>query len=153
MKKLIVVAAILALGGTAFAATLNIPWFLDRGANDATYPPASQEKSFITVKNNTSSDLVVTVSYTSADGTDNAGWVDVDMNTFVLAADSSIGWRPAGADPAVEGAGVAVPNCDAASPKGACALEWTGAATDIQGRLIEVHLNKAYGYLLPPGLP
>ena len=153
MKKLVVVAAILALGGTAFAASLNIPWFLDRGANDAAYPPAAQEKTFITVKNTTSSDIEVTVSYTSADGSDNAGWTETDMNTFVLEADSSIAWRPAGNDPALEGPGVAVPNCDAASPKGSCKLEWlAGAGTDIQGRLIEVHLNKAYGYLLPAGL-
>ena len=152
MKKLVVVAAILALGGTAFAASLNVPWFLDRGANDATYPPTAQEKSFITVKNTTGSDILVTVSYTSADGTSNNGWTDTDLNTFVLEANSSLGWRPAGNDPAIEGPGVAVPNCDAASPKGACELSWTGAATDLQGRLIEIHLNKVYGYLLPPGL-
>ena len=152
MKKLIVVAAILALGGTAFAASLNVPWFLDRGAADAAYPPVAQEKSFVTVKNTTSSDITVTISYTSADGTDNAGWTETDMNTFVLEADSSLGWRPGANDPALEGPGQYVPNCDVASPKGGAKLDWAGAATDLQGRVIEVHLNKAFGYLLPAGL-
>ena len=78
MKKLIVVAAILAVGGTAFAASLNVPWFLDRGAADATWPPTTLEKTFITVKNTTGSDIVVTIAYTSADGTSNDGWTETD---------------------------------------------------------------------------
>ena len=153
MKKLVVVAAILALGGVAFAQSLNVPWFLDRGANDAAYPPVALEKSFITVKNTTSSDITVTVAYTLPDGSDNNGWTETDLNTFVLAADASIAWRPAGNEVGTEGAdGVLVPNCDPANPKGACELTWGGVATDIQGRVIEVQLNKMYGYLLPPGL-
>ncbi len=153
MKKLIVVAAILAVGGTAFAASLNVPWFLDRGAADATWPPTTLEKTFITVKNTTGSDIVVTIAYTSADGTSNDGWTETDGNTFLLEASTAIGFRPGANDPALEGAGAAVPNCDTASPKGSCTLSWPdGAATDIQGRLIEGQLNKIYGYLLPAGV-
>ena len=156
MKKLVVVAAILALSGTAFAVSLNIPWFLDRGANDGAYPPAALEKTFITVKNTTGSDITVEVEYRLPDGSLNNSWTETDLNTFVLKANSSIAWRPQGVEAGTEGAdGLLVPNCTAgaATAKGACKLTWpAGAVTDVQGRVIEVQLNKMYGYLLPPAV-
>ena len=153
MRKFVAVAAVMVLGaGVAFAASLNVPFFLDNAPSDGVFPPTSGTKTFIALHNNLSVDLEVAVDYYDA-GTD--GTVDQrtpSPNTFLLPANATFSFRPKGNEAGVETSGVVVPNMPGPETAGSATISWVGGPSDIQGRVSSVNPNTgAFGFLLPPG--
>ena len=173
MKKLLVAALALVVGTTmAFAASINVPQFLDSGLNDSNWPPQGESadngllpgwpnrKSIISLHNNLSTNLLCTIEYRDSNGFGNG---PVGVNTFVIPAASTVSFRPFGTDPGL-GDNADVPNVQrpakaALDPNaaGSAVIQWStpGALpTDIQGRLVEAGPGGEgwFGYLLPQGL-
>ena len=150
MKKILVVATIMALGvGTAFGSSLSVPWFLDRAPNDGTFPPSSLEGSWITITNNTDEDIVAEIEY--VDSTDFAIFIP-SPNTFILPKRTSYSFRPVGDDAGTEGGSSVVPNMTSGGTSGSARISWMGEGADIQGRLVQTSAGgNTFAYLLPPG--
>jgi len=131
MKKSLVVAVALLLGiSVAYAGTLSVPFFRDRvGVSDL---PAG----WIGIKNQTTSDIVVAIKYTRANGQDRTP----AANTFLLQAQQAVSYRPVCDDSATEGPGAAVPNMTMQSGdngNGSVTYTWVGGNGDIVGRYLE----------------
>ncbi len=153
MKKFLVTGLVLVLGaGVAMAVSLNVPFFLDNGGNLVGSTPDTGSAGFIGIKNTTGAAIVVRVDYASVV----AGAIVIEdntANTFELAANASISFRPVATDGA-EGAGSIVTNMQSGNVAGSASIIWTtGTNTDIQGRYVSVDQNgDTYAYLLPPGV-
>lgn len=157
MKKLVILGAVAVVAvGAAFAASINVPFFLDNGGTG--FPPASGVAAFIGLHNNTGSPIVCEVTYISDLGVD----LTPDANTFTLGANASVSWRPAANDPGVEGGGAAVPNLKVVNDgggnpivAGSATISWAGTGTnDIQGRIANYSASgfaNSDSYLLPAG--
>ena len=145
MKKFVVVAAILAVGaGVAFASSLNVPWFLDRDTSTG-LGNLTKEKTYVGIHNNLSETMTCSIKYYGRDGN-----LLQDWNTFNIAANATVSFRPHILDPSTEPAPAQlVPKCP--DPFGSAVIAWQGAPTDVQGRLLEISAAKCYAYLLPPG--
>ena len=93
--------------GLAYASTLGVPWFVDNAATGIN-PPLDKTLGILFIHNNHSEDVEVTVAYYTSVG----DYIGPDFNnTFVIDANSSLGFRPVEDDPAVESAAaLAVPN-------------------------------------------
>lgn len=152
MRRFAVVGLVMLLGaGAAMAATLNVPFFLDRAPAGA-FPPGSLESFFIGLKNTTVGPVTITVSYQ-----DDAGLDVTDGSrsaTFTLQAGESISYRPFRWDP-----GIDTPNATSLNvtrslnDSGAAIFSWVGASTDIQGRGVQISATSgSFSYLLPPGI-
>lgn len=125
MKKHIVAASMLLIAGSAFASSINVPFFLDWVDIGV--------RGFIGIKNNTNEALVLSVFYRDGTGQNRtpgtilgnegadfvtnqgdpvpAGSYNSDpTNTFTLGPNASIAWRPAAKGPGSgDGAGDIVP--------------------------------------------
>lgn len=155
MKKVMLVT--LLMGGLAFAASLNVPFFLDTNTVDTYPPPAGTAltavNGFIGLHNNTGSPIVITVTYRRANGVD----ITPAANTFSLSADTSVSWTPVTNLPSTEGVGAGVPNASGTSIyAGSATISWSGNVDDIQGRYVQVENFSGaglagFGHLLPPG--
>ena len=170
MKKLLVAALALVIGTTmAFAASINVPQFLDSGLNDGHWPPQGESadngllpgfpnrKSIISLHNNLPTNILCVVVYRDSDGKANG---PVGGNTFVIPANSTTSFRPYGTDPGL-GDPASVPNASrpasstlGESAAGSATIQWGGSPTDIQGRLVESGPGGEgwFSFLLPPGL-
>lgn len=162
MRKFAAVAAVMVLGaGVAFAASLNVPFFLDNApVADNAFPPTSGSKSYIALHNNLSVDLEVEVDYYDAGGDGTVNQRTPSPNTFLLPANATYSFRPIGDEPATEAAGSVIPNMPNAAlggsgimeVAGSAVISWVGGPADIQGRLVTFEpATGAFGYLLPPG--
>ena len=173
MKKLLVAALALVIGTTmAFAATINVPQFLDSGLEDSHWPPQGESanngllpgwpnrKTIISLHNNLSTNIKCFITYRDSEGKANG---PVGGNTFVIPADSTVSFRPFGTDPGL-GDNPNVPNAQrpASSDRdenaaGSATILWGksggGQPTDIQGRLVEAGPGGEgwFSFLLPPG--
>ncbi len=163
MKKLTIIAMVMVIGaGAAFAATLNVPFFLDNEDANGFFPPRFSTKFFIGLKNTSAGPLTITVSYQDSTGADKTGIIG--NTTFSLAAGESVSFRPGVSDPGVDsstaGPGqkdivrmLSVANGGPPSRAGAAVFEWTGGTNDIQGRGVQIDCcgAGAFAFLLPPG--
>lgn len=164
MKKIAIFAVVLVLGtGVAFASSLNVPFFLDNAAPlGGSLAPSSGSVTFIGIKNTTSSDIVITLTYFVRNNDPNdSGFITTDPATAILSANQGLGWRPGSDDPGIEGAGNAIPDIVSAEAAlggaaslnvaGSATITWEGDPSDIIGRLVEIKSNSQSMYLLPPG--
>lgn len=156
MKKVLTIAVVMAMGaGVAFAGTIVAPWFLDAGANDGALGSAADaNKVFIRMRNNTATDITITVAYVGP----NAGNQDISKtpNTFLLKKGAVTAWRPYGVDTGAgdsEGGIVGgkyvqrVPN--SSGKAGAAVMTWPGgSSTDVTGSLTSGGPNGTYGMAL-----
>lgn len=155
MRKFAAIAAVMVLGaGVAFAASLNVPFFLDNAPADNAFPPTFGNKAFIALHNNLTDDLVVAVDYFSA-GTDGTVQnLTPTANTFLLPARATYSFRPVADEPLTEVAiaGATVPNMTGSEIAGSITISWVGGPSDVQGRMIQLDPDAGvFGYLLPPG--
>ncbi len=124
---------------------LAAPFYLDNGDLLAGSMPSTGVATFIGVKNMSAKSITLTITYTSGDGTD----VTPANNTFVMAPNQGVSWRPAADDP-TEGAGQAVPNLAGGFPAGSVLITANGPIT---GRLVELDgdnsMRSAYGLQKP----
>lgn len=155
MKKFVVLTLVMLFGaGAALAASLNVPFFLDTTAAGGGFPPASGTMFFIGLKNITGGSITVTVAYQDDTGAPATG---AGTTTFSLGSLESISFRPAVADASVD-----TPNATAVvgglarstAAAGGATFTWTGTATDIQGRGVQVSGTGvgSFSFLLPPGV-
>jgi hypothetical protein len=148
MKKFAVVLSVAALfGSVALASSIAVPFFKDNAADDMT----SGTASFIGIHNNTDEDIVVAVKYMKDDGTD----YTPANNTFLLPALSSVSWRPHGDSGAEGPLGQSIGNMTSTdTAAGGAVIMWEGAATDIQGRMVQMDITSgdSHAYLLPQGV-
>ena len=170
MKKLIIIAVVLAVGVTVgFASSLKVPWFIDTAkANDGVPGTSGRVTGLITLASNRTDELVCSITYYSADG-DNLG-PDSPNNTFTIKPLSSLAFRPVAYDPdaTVTGGGslgqegaqaILVPDRprDVDTKKnGSCVVQWVGDPTDVQGQVAYYQSasdgqSMSYAHLLPPG--
>ena len=176
MKKALVVMVALTVGGLAFASSLSVPWFVDTAPAAAKFPPqVSGVSGIVYLHNNTVTPKPCSIEYFTQAGT-SVGPESPD-NTFVVAPQASIAFRPVAYDPStVPGgqesidAGLLVPDRplitvagepDEPKKNGALVVTWLGEATDIQGVYVmnqyvtqpDTTVGKlvSYAFLLPPG--
>ena len=179
MKKIAVVT-LLAVSSFAMAASLNCPWFADNALPNSgvDQTQAGLLLAVIALHNNLATPMECRIDYFAADGTflygtdaneittRNYVWKD-DYNTFIIDPNATIQFRPVADDPSgpttplgqESATGVLVPNRPRYTSatnfekkkNGACLVQWTGTATDVQGRYVEYSLNKEGMFLLPPG--
>ena len=167
MKKLTIVALALMVAGVAFASSLNVPWFVDNSAAASKFPPVSPGVSGIVyLHNNKTETITCSIAYYSQEGVSLGP--AAPGNTFVIAANASIAFRPVAYDPdSVTGgqeavdAGLLVPDRPTVDGKknGSLVVTWLGEATDVQGIYtmnqyaggINAGKLVSYAYLLPPG--
>jgi hypothetical protein len=126
---------------------LSVPFYLDNASNlSGGSVPADGTASFIGVKNDNSEPVTLTITYTDTAGNDQTP----TDNTYVLAANSMVSWRPFADDPA-EGntSGQLVPNSKLGSPAwGSVLIEANGP---ISGRLIHIDgIQDSTGMMLMP---
>lgn len=130
MKKLALFASVLMLGVlTAGAGTLGVAQFNDGGGqtNTELFPPTLQA-SWIALKNNTGSTATYTILYYGLDGSNRTP----AANTFTVAANSTVGWRPVATDTnEIPG----IPNATAGSGAGSASILYSGTSTDVSGRV------------------
>lgn len=160
MKKLFASVALMAVAGIAFGAALRVPFFLDNGST-APAPlaqPATGAAGFIGVFNTGSTALELSVVYFDAT---NVNRTPVN-NTFLLASNQGVSWRPGAADSAAEGASI-VPNMTGfnnidggttATPftpplAGSATISWVGGPELLVGRYAQNSANASFAYLLP----
>ncbi|MBI2425766.1 MAG: hypothetical protein HYV27_23275 [Candidatus Hydrogenedentes bacterium] len=169
MKKLGVFAVTMALGASAaFAASLSVPWFVDNAPAANKVPGvAAGVTGIVTLKNNTSDTMTLTIAYYAQDGTS----LGPAVNSFTISGNSSAAFRPGADDPDTaaggqEGVqGLAVPNRPTTDGKknGAAVISWPGSdAAAVQGMVTyfqtTIDPNRgdyntlSYAYLLPPGV-
>ena len=169
MKKLIVLALFATLACGAYASSVAVPWFSDFAAPGTVVFPSDQPglfgltlSTYITLKNNTADDLLCEIVYTDAKGND----MTPDANTFLIAGEAAIGFRPVKDDiseaPNVgvnPGTQYLVPNAAALDtgadplPAGSASVSWIGDPKDVQGMvtLSNMALQSQSSYLLPEG--
>lgn len=119
MKKLMFAMALVLIGGAAFAASVAIPWFADATNTGVGYP-VNQDTfvSLVYLKSNADVELVCSIAYYNGNG-DFLGPF-APNNTFSIAPQSALSFRPTATDPTVSfggiaggqeaGQGLAVPN-------------------------------------------
>jgi len=133
MKKVAIVA-LLAVGGFALASSLNVPWFVDPAPAGAGLN-SPNIVAVIALHNNLDEDVTCWIDYYAADGT-YLNYTDKDGNgpypaweltdreyvwspdyyTFVIAANSTVSFRPVAYDPG--GSCVLEPQASDADPNG-----------------------------------
>ena len=182
MKKLVVLT-VMVLAGVAFASSLNVPWFVDTYDTNAAvhqytnmgYPPVVSSTlglgimGLVYLHNNKAVPITCAIEYYTKDGDPLA---IEGSNTFSIAANATIAFRPGADDTALEdggqeaATGAAVPN----RPKeaglnmwqnanGAIVVKWEGTPTDVQGNYREMTCSwqsnglnlLGFATLLPPG--
>jgi len=151
MRKFVVVASLFVFGaGVALASSLSVPFYLDNAEAEFSGlgTPASGSAGFIGIRNNTTEDIVVEVTYFNGAGNN----VTPANNTFELGAELATAFRPVATGVAGSGDNSDVPNATG-GVAGAAILTWEGDPSDIQGRYQQFNNNgSAVAYLLPPGV-
>jgi len=140
-KYLVGVFAMALVGSFAFAGTLVVPQFFDQtaadgGSEDGSFPPSSGSAAFIGIANTTNSAILLTLTYTRANGDDRTPVA----NTYLLGANQTVGFRPRATDGS-EGVGQAVPNMviqAGDSPAGVATITYAGAGDQLAGRYIQI---------------
>jgi hypothetical protein len=126
---------------------LSVPFYLDNAANFSNgQVPGSGTASFVGVKNMSGAPITLTLTYSDDKGND----FTPPNNTYVLAANSMVSWRPFADDP-VEGdqSGRLVPNTDGGPEWGSILIEADGPIT---GRLIHIDgAQQSTAMMLLPG--
>lgn len=150
MKKVAFMFSILALGAVvALAGTISVPQFNDGGGNtNSSFFPTTLSATFINLKNNTSTAQTYTILYYSLDGVNRTPAV----NTFSIAANASVGWRPFNAtDPNQGPSGILIPSKVGPEGAGSATILYTDTV-DPSGRvLVNVAGSvSSYGYALFP---
>ena len=153
MKKLLIVAVVMALGaGFAYAGSLSIPWFVDDTNINSYDPPNAQGqyKTMVFLHNNTAATKTCWIRYYTNVGALVPFAGGATEATFTIPANATIAFRPAADDPgpAAGGgpggseapAGRAVPNRPSTVAggiyNGSAVVRWAGGAvTDVQGML------------------
>ncbi len=108
MKKLLVVALIVALGVSAgYASSLKVPWWVDLAPVGAGYPPSSDFQGvgymgLVYLGSNVDSDLVCSITYYSETGEELPRLDGDGGNTFVIPAKSTVAFRPGTEDPTTD---------------------------------------------------
>ncbi len=106
MKKLMFAMALVLIGGAAFAASCAIPWFADSDVTGVGYPLSKDTfVSLVYLKSNADVPLVCTIAYYNPDG-DFLGPF-APNNTFSIAPQSALSFRPTANDPTVPFGGIA----------------------------------------------
>jgi hypothetical protein len=98
MKKLSVVLIML-VGGIAFASSLSIPWYVDNAASNTGLPPVAAVNagmSIIYLKSTILDPVVCYIEYFNENGVSLGP--DAPNNTFVIAPQAALGFRPVAAD-------------------------------------------------------
>ena len=174
MKKALVVMMALTVGGLAFASTLSVPWFVDTAPAAAKFPPrVNGVTGIVFLHNNTVTPKLCSIEYFTQTGT-GIGPESPD-NTFIIAPQASLAFRPVASDPDSVGggqeavdAGWLVPDRPMGTTggndnkaNGSLVITWLGENTDVQGVYIMnqyvVQPDSAagklvsYAHLLPPG--
>lgn len=149
MKKVAIICSVVMLGAlTALAGTISVPQFNDGGGDttDAAFFPPSNSATFISLHNNTSVAQEYTIVYFSGTGAPRTP----ANNTFSIAGNASLGWRPVATD-TNEGAGNGVPNASGAGGNGSATILYTDTI-DPSGRVfVTVALSQSsYGFALFP---
>ena len=121
--------------------SLVVPFFLDDAPDDGAWPPVMGTKSFIGVKNASTSAATLSVYYRDVSANDKTP----TSNTRVLNASSTVSWRPVG-DDFVEGAGKDVPNCLPDRVTGSAVVR---ARQPIAGRFYAAEADAQRAYALP----
>ena len=174
MKKVLVVLMALTLGaGFAFASSLSVPWFVDTGPAANKLPPATAGvTALVYLHNNLASEITCSIAYFTATGVPIGP--AAPNNTFVIAANASLAFRPVASDPASAAGGQENPDSGWLVPdrpmgtaggnddkkNGSLVVEWLGGAGDVQGVYLQEQLPGTaastnwvvYGHLLPPGV-
>ncbi len=103
MKKLLVVALIVAIGVSAgYASSMKVPWFVDLAPAGAGYPPSQSDLAYlglVYLTSNADSDLVCSITYYNESGEELPRLDGDGGNTFVIPARSTVAFRPATEDP------------------------------------------------------
>ena len=171
MKKLIVLALLATLACGAYASSVAVPWFSDFAAAGTSVFPSNnpglfgvQMSTYITLKNNTTDELLCAITYSDAKGNDQTP----AANTFVIGANSVVGFRPVADDiseapnaGSTPGPQYLVPNATSNTdgtdplPAGSAKVEWVGGVKDVQGIVTLSNMSAAVlsqsSYLLPEG--
>ena len=169
MKKLSILGLVVLFGASvAVASSLAVPWFVDSTKTGEGIPQATNGVTeIITLHNNTNALMVCSIEYFNGAG-DSMGPAAPD-NTFTVAPNSSLAFRPVADDPGPaidpanaggqEGAqGVLVPNRPMPDSKnnGACVIRWVGGPGDVQGMIAHYQMKNgismSYAHLLPAGV-
>jgi len=176
MKKTLVVIVAMVMGGVAFASSLSVPWFVDTGPAANKLPPATTGVTgLVYLHNNKTEPITCSIRYFTQGGNDIGP--EAPNNTFVIAPQASLAFRPVAYDPDTVGGGqeatdagllvpdrpmdTSIPGNNPAKKNGSLVVTWLGAATDVQGVYTQsqyvVQADSAvgkltgYGHLLPPG--
>lgn len=163
MKKLGILAAVAAVGTTvAFASSLSVPWFVDNAPAGNNIPGLSEGiTGIVYLKSTISTPLVCSIEYYSQDGVAlgpaNNPAIASMSNTFTLAPNSALAFRPVAFDPEStilggqeSDVGAAVPDrprlgvnevlnpgaSNDAKRNGSLTITWSGNPTDVQGTFV-----------------
>ena len=176
MKKLTIIAVVLAVGVTAgFASSLKVPWFVDTApAANGVPGEAMGVTGLVTLTSNLDAPVTCAIAYYNAEG--NLLGPFNPNNTFTIAPLSSLAFRPVADDPGTvaggqEGAqGVLVPNRPR-SPDTSTAIPGTGgiidkkkngslvvtwvtvdSSSDVQGQVAYFQTGQRFGGIDPAGV-
>lgn len=177
MKKFGILALVLMLGvGAAFSSSISVPWFLDYAEEASGFPPDEGITTLVYLKSNVDEQMELAIEYYNANG-EALGSVNPDpdmegINTFYIAPQSALAFRPVRIDPAPNttdprtgdaGAnggqegdqGVLVPVRPETGSgnlfNGSITISWVGEPTDVQGMVVFAGETLSYAHLLPPG--
>jgi hypothetical protein len=176
MKKLMIIATLVMVGvGFAYASSLSVPWFVDtRLVTNAGLPPDVKGViGLVYLHNNDAAPTTCSVTYYTEDGA--AMGPDAPANTFVIAPNATLAFRPVASDPNSAGRGqesalaLLVPNRPITSATGGLAglkgngsavIAWMGGSGTIQGIYTQTQNVDGgatgrilqFGTLLPPGV-
>ena len=149
MRKFTVLFTAVVLGTVAaFAGVISVPQFSDGGGStNSSFFPTANSATFIAMKNNTSTTQTYTVLYYSLVGVNRTP----TANTFTIAGNASVSWRPVADDPNEGVLGQAVPNATGTGGSGSATILYSDS-TDPSGRVL-VNAGatlSSYGYALFP---
>ncbi|MBX7256844.1 MAG: hypothetical protein K1Y02_10810 [Candidatus Hydrogenedentes bacterium] len=145
-KTFTVVAVVLAFGAVAaFAGTISIPQFNDRGGqtSPSTLFSADYQATWITVTNVTDTDKVITINYYLLNGTPDG------TSTWLMGAKKAVSWRPVAVD---TNEADAIPSPSTSIGPGWCQILYPGTAADVCGRVFQnsAATQTSFGFTLMP---
>ena len=112
---------------------LVVPFFMDNAPVEGKLIPSSGDATYIGVKNLSAEPVTLTIRYANISNLD----VTPAVNTYVLAANGAVSWRPSKNAPSLEGVAADVPDM-VAGVGGSAVITATGP---IAGRLLTIATN------------
>ena len=150
MKKgLMILSLGLALGMVVYAGTISVPLVFDDGGDGVVannFAPDSGTASFIAVTNASGGAVTCTLAYTDPLGAD---VTPLTGNTFVIAAQQAIGFRPYATDVDAESPGLAGLNATGAIPAIGTTISYAGTPQMIC-RVGVCNSTCSFGYQVMP---